>query len=63
MGSNMSDEQLRIQALNSLTGDYKLQMINMEKCIGDKENLVSIEELKKDFNLRCEWISSKSESI
>jgi gag-polypeptide of LTR copia-type len=45
MGSNMTDERFLVQVLNSLTGDYKLQMILMEKDIGNKENPLSIGEV------------------
>ena len=62
MGSEMTDEQFLIQALNSLTNDYELQMTLMEKRIGDKMNPLSIDELKEDLNLRYERLSSKSES-
>ena len=48
--------------MNSLTGDYKLQMTLMEKRLVNKENLLSIDELKYDLNLRNERLSSKSES-
>ena len=56
------DERLLVQVLNSLTGDYELQMILMEKRIGNKENPLSIDELKEDLNLRFERLSTKSES-
>ena len=62
MGSNMTDEQFLIQVLNSLTSDYELQMTLMEKRIGNKENPLTIDELKEDLNLRYERLSSKSES-
>jgi hypothetical protein len=62
MGSNMTDEQFLIQVLNSLTGDYELQMTLMEKRIGNKKNPFTIDELKEDFNLRYERLSSNSES-
>jgi Zinc knuckle len=62
MGSNMTDEQFLVQVLNSLTGNYKLQMTLMEKHIGNKENPLTIDELKEDLNLRYERLSSKSES-
>jgi hypothetical protein len=35
MGSGMTDD-----ALNSLTNDYELQMVLLEKIIGNKENLL-----------------------
>jgi gag-polypeptide of LTR copia-type len=62
LGSNMTDEQFLIQVLNSLTGDYKLQMTLMEKRFGNKENPLTIDELQEDLNLRYERLSSKSES-
>ena len=62
MGSEMTDEQFLIQVLNSLTNDYELQMILMEKRIGDKMNPLSIDELNEDLKLRYERLSSKSES-
>jgi hypothetical protein len=34
----------------------------MEKRIGNKENPLTIDELKEDLNLRFERLSSKSES-
>jgi hypothetical protein len=36
MGSIMKDDQFMIQVLNSLTTKYKLQMLLLEKCIGNK---------------------------
>ena len=59
----MTDEQFIIHVLNSLTNDYKLQMILMEKRIGDKMNPLSIDELKEDLNLRYERLSTKFESL
>jgi hypothetical protein len=37
-------------------------MTLMEKRIGDKENLLSVDELKEDLILRYERLASKSES-
>jgi gag-polypeptide of LTR copia-type len=31
MGSNMTDDQFIVQVLNSLTSDYELQMLLLEK--------------------------------
>jgi hypothetical protein len=45
MGSFMTDDQFMVQVLNSLTNDYKLQMLLLEKRIGSKENPFSIDEL------------------
>jgi gag-polypeptide of LTR copia-type len=62
MSSNMTDEQYLIKVLNSLTGDCELQMTLMEKRIGYKENLFTINGLKEDLNLRYERLSSKTGS-
>jgi hypothetical protein len=58
----MTDEQFTNQDLNSLTSDWNLQMLFLEKRIGNKENPLSIDKLKEDLNLRYERLSSKSES-
>jgi Zinc knuckle len=54
MGSVMTDDQFIVQVLNSLTSDYKLQMLLLEKQIGNKCNPLSIEELKEELNLQFE---------
>jgi hypothetical protein len=46
MGSFMTGDQFMIQLLNSLTNDYKLQILLLKKRIGSKENPLSIDELK-----------------
>jgi gag-polypeptide of LTR copia-type len=51
MGSNMTDDQFIVQVLNSLTSDYELQMLLLEKQIGSKDNPLSIEDLKEELNL------------
>jgi Zinc knuckle len=58
-GSSMTEDQLMVQVLNSLTSDYELQMLLIEKRIGNRENLVSIEALKDELSLRFERISRK----
>jgi gag-polypeptide of LTR copia-type len=58
MGSNMTDDQLIVQVLNSLTSDYKLQMLLLEKQIGSKDNPLTIEDLKEELNLRFERLST-----
>jgi hypothetical protein len=44
MRSFMTDDQFMVQVLNSLTNDYKLQMLFLEKRIGSKENPLTIYE-------------------
>jgi hypothetical protein len=51
MGYVMTDDQFIVQVLNSLTSDYELQMLLLEKQIGNKDNPLSIEELKEELNL------------
>jgi gag-polypeptide of LTR copia-type len=58
MGSVMTDDQFIVQVLNSLTSDYELQMLLLEKQIGNKDNPLSIEELKEEFNLQFERLST-----
>ncbi len=55
----MTDDQFMVQVLNSLTSDYKLQMLLLEKLIGSKDNLLSIEDIKKELNLNNERLSTK----
>jgi hypothetical protein len=52
-----------VQVLNSLTGDYELQILLLEKRIGNKMNPLAIDEFKEELNLRFERLSSKKKSI
>jgi hypothetical protein len=54
MGSNMTDDQFIVQVLNSLTSDYELQMLLLEKQVGNKDNPFSIEDLKEELSLQFE---------
>ena len=63
MGSSTTEDQFMIQVSNSLTSDYELQVLILEKHIGNKESPLTIEELKEELNLRFERLSSKMESI
>jgi hypothetical protein len=58
MGSNMTDDQYIVQVLNILTSDYELQMLLLEKQVGSKDNLFSIEDLKEERNLPFERLST-----
>jgi hypothetical protein len=51
MGSHMTDSQFFVQVLNSLANDYELQMVLMEKRIGNKVNPLTIDELQEDSTL------------
>jgi gag-polypeptide of LTR copia-type len=59
MGSSMTDDQFIVQVLNSLTNDYELQMLFLEKQIGSKNSPLSNEDLKEELNLRFERLSMK----
>jgi hypothetical protein len=54
MGLIIEDDQLMIPVLNSLTDEYELQMIILEKRIINKENHKSFEELKEELKFRFE---------
>jgi hypothetical protein len=62
MGWFMKDDQFMVQVLNSLTNEYKLQMLLLEKRIGSKHNPLTIDELKEELSLRYEILSMKIES-
>jgi hypothetical protein len=57
----MTDDQFMDEVLNSLTNDYKLQMLLMKEQIGSKENPLTIDELKEELSLRYERILMKTE--
>jgi hypothetical protein len=59
MGSSMTDDQFIIQVLNGLNSENELQMLLLEKQIGNKENPLSVEELKEELNLRLERLLYK----
>jgi hypothetical protein len=51
-----------IYLLNNPTSDYELQMVFLEKSIGNKEYPLEVNELCEGLNLRFERISIQSES-
>jgi gag-polypeptide of LTR copia-type len=58
MDSVMTDDQFIVQVLNSLTSDYELQMLLLKKQIGNKDNPLSIEDLKEELHLRFKRLST-----
>jgi hypothetical protein len=58
----MTDDQFMVQVLNSLTNDYELRMLLLEKRIGSKENPLTIDELKEELILRYERLLMKTET-
>jgi hypothetical protein len=57
-----NDDQFMVQVLNSLTNDYELQMLLLEKQIGNKENPLTVDELKEELSLRNESLLMKTET-
>jgi gag-polypeptide of LTR copia-type/Zinc knuckle len=60
MGSIMTDDQFLIHVLNNLTTDYELQMVLLEKRIGDKSNPLEVDELREELNLRYERLCNQN---
>jgi hypothetical protein len=58
----MTDDQFMVQILNSLTVEYELQMLLFEKRFGNKENSLTIDELKEELSLIYERLSIKTET-
>jgi hypothetical protein len=52
----MTNDQFIVQVVNSLTSDYKLQMLLSEKQIRSKANPLSIENLREELHLQFEKI-------
>jgi gag-polypeptide of LTR copia-type len=63
MGSSMTDEQFMIQIFNSLSKEYELQMLLLEKRVVDVNNPLTNEELKEKLTLRFERMTSKTDSV
>ena len=49
-----------ILILVNMTSDYDLQIVMKEKCILDKLNPLSIDELRDDLNLQFERLTMKA---
>jgi septum formation topological specificity factor MinE len=62
MGSIMTDDQFMIHVLSNLTSDNRLQMVLLEKRIGDKSNPLEVDDLRKELNLCYERLCNQSES-
>ena len=54
MGSAITDDQFTIHALNNLTRDYELQIVLLEKSIGNKVNPLEVDELREELKLKFE---------
>ena len=59
MGSIITENQLLIHILNNLTSDYEMQVLLMEKRVGDKTNPLTLEELRDELNLKYERMNRK----
>jgi hypothetical protein len=62
LGSSILENQFMIHILNNLTADYDLQLAMLERRIGDKENPLTVEEIRAALSLRFEILSSKVSS-
>jgi hypothetical protein len=58
----MIDDQFMVHLLNSLTNDYELQMLLLEKRIGSKDNPLTFDELKGELSPRYERLLMKTET-
>ena len=47
--------------LKNLTCEYELQMVLLEKIIGNRENPLKMDEMRKELNLRFKKLNVKSE--
>jgi hypothetical protein len=63
MVSEISYDQFMIHVHNNLTSDYELQVVLLEKRIGNKENPLEVEKLREELNQRFKILSMQSESI
>jgi Reverse transcriptase (RNA-dependent DNA polymerase)/gag-polypeptide of LTR copia-type/Zinc knuckle len=60
LGSSISNNQFIIHILNNMTDDYELQLAMMEKRLNDKINLLTVDEIRDDLNLRFERLNIKT---
>jgi Reverse transcriptase (RNA-dependent DNA polymerase) len=58
MGSSISENQFMIHILNNLTADYDLQLALLERRIGDKDNPLTVEEIRAELSLRFERLTN-----
>jgi gag-polypeptide of LTR copia-type len=60
MDSSISENQFMIHILNNLTSDYELQLVMMERRVGDIEKPLIVEEIRGELSLRYERLNMKS---
>jgi hypothetical protein len=59
LGSSISDNQFILHILNNMTEDYDLQLAMMEKRVTNKSNLLTIDKIRDNSNLRFERLNEK----
>jgi hypothetical protein len=59
LGSSISDNQFILNILNNMTEDYDIQFGMMKKRVTDTSNLLTIDEIRVDLNLRFERLNEK----
>jgi hypothetical protein len=60
MSSSIPENQFIIYALNNLTTEYDLQIVLLEKRIGDKDNPLTVEDKRVELILHFEKFNMKS---
>jgi hypothetical protein len=60
MGSCITENQFMIHVLNSLTSNYDLQLVLMERRFGDADKPLTVEEVSGELNLRFERLNIKT---
>jgi hypothetical protein len=58
-GSSISDHKFILQILNNMMDDYESQFVIMEKIITNKSNMLAVNEIRDDLNLRFERLTEK----
>jgi hypothetical protein len=60
LGPSITDNKIMIHILKNMISDYNLKLAIMEKCVNDKVNLLTIDEIRNDLNLHFERLNMKS---
>jgi DNA-binding cell septation regulator SpoVG len=59
LGSSTPENQFILHILNNMTDDHDLQLAMMEKRVTDNSNLLTIDEIRDDLNLRFKRFNEK----
>jgi hypothetical protein len=61
MGLSVTDHQFMIHVLKNITSDYELQLVLLENRIVNEKNMLEVNEIREELNLRFERLSIQSE--